>query len=113
MSLRTRLVIDLVSNDAAAVDSRWYRTGRSRVTVQVVTAPTNIAEIEGNLGLGTNAIDMTYWPVGVATVAVMTTLAPGIYEVRERPEFLRVHLPIDGAGPAAFRVILTFDVEED
>lgn len=111
MSLRTRLVVDLTSSTTAAVDSRWFRTGRSRVTVQVVAPPANIAEVEGNLGLGTNAIDMTW--EGPAGIAVMTALVAGIYEVRERPEFLRVHLPIDGAGPAAFRVILTFDVEED
>lgn len=109
MSLRARHVVDLVSDAGAVVNSRWFRRGNTRVTVQVVTSPANIVEIEGNSGLGGNAIDMTW--EGPAGIAAMAALVVGIYEVRERPEFLRVHLPIDGAGPQAFRVILTFDVE--
>jgi len=106
-----RHVVDLVSDAANAVNDRWIRTGGAKVTVQVVTTPANIVEIEGNSGLGANAIDLTW--EGPAGIAVLTALVVGIYEVRERPEFLRVHLPIDGAGPQAFRVILTFDVEEN
>lgn len=110
MSLRTDLVVDLNSTTIAAVDSRWFRTGRSRVTAHVVTSPVAIAEIEGNSGPGGNAVDMTW--EGPAGIAVLTALVVGIYEVRERPEYVRVHLPIDVGGPRAFRVILTFDVEE-
>ena len=111
MSLRARHVVDLTSAVGAVADSRWIRVGNAKVTVQVVTAPNAVVQIEGNSGPGLVAATLTHEPAG--GVANMTALGAGIYTVRERPEWIRVHLAIDAGGPRAFRVILTFDVEVD
>jgi hypothetical protein len=112
MSLRENFVVDLTSDAAATVESRWIRAGNAKVTIHVVTGPGAVVAIQGNSGPGTNAVNLTY--IGAAGVTALAGLAAGvIYEVRERPEWIRVQTAIDGGGARAYRVILTFDMEEN
>ena len=91
-------------NVAAGVDAvAPFRMTGELVTVQVVDAPGNLVRVAGSSDGGTFAL-LTF--EGAAGVAAINNVGAGLYEVRERPMWIRVGVNQDATAPRTFRVLL-------
>ena len=96
-------VYELTSDaGAAGVDAEPFRTSGEAVTLQVIDAPANLIECQGSVD-GNTFVNMTHAPVGAGGPVAITALGAGVYEVRERPAWMRFGVLQDVNAPRAFR----------
>ena len=113
MTRTQRITIVITSNAQAAVVGDPIHVCGNKLALQVVSAPAALVELEGSLD-GTNWLDLHYDNiVGAYTLTVMNTLPAQYYEVFERPEYVRMVVDTDGAGPADYYAVLIVKKESD
>ena len=88
---------------AAGVDAAPFRSSGELVTVHVLDAPANLVRVMGSVDGGVFAL-MTW--EGAAGVAAINAVGVGVYEVRERPMFIRIGVNQDVNAARSFRVQL-------
>lgn len=86
---------------AAGIDAAPFRTSGGQCSVQVIDAPANLVRVMGSVDGGTFAL-LNHEPVG--GVAILNAIGAGVYEVRERPMWIRIGVNQDAAGPRSYRV---------
>ena len=98
-------VFEIRSVDVAAgVDAiPPFRTSGELVTIHVLDAPADLVRVMGSADGG--AFASLTWE-GPAGIAVINAVGAGIYEVRERPMWIRVGVNQDVNAPRSFRVQL-------
>lgn len=98
-------------NVAGGVAGPGIRSGRSRIFVHVYAAPANLVAVQGSPDdLPANYLNLNH--EAVAGVAAAAGLGAGYYEIRQRPEFVRVLIAQDGAAPQVFRWAIVIHPEE-
>lgn len=94
-------VIEIRSvNVAAGIDAPPFRTSGERCSVQVLDAPAALVRVMGSVDGGTFAL-LNHEPVG--GVAVLNAIGVGVYEVRERPMWIRIGVNNDAGAARSFR----------
>jgi hypothetical protein len=104
MAKQTRSnVYELTSvNVAAGVDALPFRMSGELATVQVIDAPANLGRVQGSWD-GVTFVNLTF--EGAGGVAAINNVGAGLYEVRERPMWIRFGVNQDGAAPQIFRAL--------
>ena len=111
MSLRHSQTVAIQSVAAAGVDGIMYRSGSSRLTVDIFAADANLFNIEG--ASGPNPAEFNALLIEAAGgIVAATNLGVGHYVVVGRPNWVRLTVGADGGGPRAFGATINFDVEE-
>jgi hypothetical protein len=111
MSLRHQQEIAIQSDAANVVPGIMYRSGSSRLTVDVFAADANLFNILG--GAGPNPAEFQALLIEAAGgIVAATNLGVGHYVVVGRPSWVMLTVGVDGGGPRAFGAIINFDVEE-
>ena len=111
MSLRHTETVAIQSNAAAIVPGRMYRSGSSRLTVDVFTAGAALFNFLG--ASGPNPVEFNALLIEAAGgVVAATNLGVGHYVVVGRPNWFMLTVGVDAGGPRAFAASINFDVEE-
>lgn len=110
MSLRHSQVVELRSSTTAIVAGQMFRCGAG-TEVHILTAPANLVNIEGCGGPNPAEFNSLLVEAAGGMVAA-TNLGPGHYVVVGEPNWLRLTVGIDGAGPASYRANIVFKPED-
>lgn len=87
-------------NVAAGIDAAPFRTSGEQITVHILDAPGNLVRVMGSVDGGT-FVNLTW--EGAAGVAAINNVGAGLYEVRERPMWIRIGINQDAGAPQSFR----------
>ena len=101
----TQRVTMALTSGAAQVNGQSVRTGGNPVELQIVQAPAAL------LALQVSTDNVNWAAASDVAAAAITTVGAGIYVVRERGEFFRLIVAIDGAAPQLYRAILIIHKE--
>jgi len=111
MSLRHSQTVAIQSSTTVVVAGVMYRSGSSRLTVDVFAADANLFNFLG--AAGPNPAEFNALLVQAAGgIIAATNLGVGHYVVVGRPNWFMSTVGVDGGGPRAFGATINFDVEE-
>ncbi len=111
MSLRHMQTVVIQSDAANVVAGIMYRTGHSRLLVDIFAADANLFNILG--AAGPNPAEFNALLIQAAGgIVAATNLGIGHYVVVGRPSWVQLTVGVDAGGPRAFGATINFDVEE-
>lgn len=94
---------------AAGIDDVPFRTSGEPCTVQVMDAPQALVRVMGSVDGGTFSL-LNYEAIG--GVAAVNNVGVGVYEITERPMWIRIGVNQDAGGPRSFRAqVVTHEVD--
>lgn len=110
MSLRHSQTVELRSSTAQIVAGEMFRCG-AKTEVHILTAPADLMNIEGCAGPNPAEFNTLLVKIAGGDVAA-ANLGPGHYVVVGGPNWIRLTVGLDGAGPQSYRNNIVFKPED-